>query len=393
MRTIGIVLLFIIIGIGSIVLLKHEDTIQKTIVPFVPSVTTQPSHSQLLPQTPARINFTLPSRIQIHEFAKDLGSPRVLAFSQGGTLLVSDPSNNQVTALSDPDHQGIATSKKVVLQGGNHIHGLAFYNGKIYVAEVDKIVRYNWDEKNLEMTIDKSLFSLPQNNDHTNRTITFDQNGTMYVSVGSTCNVCIESNPFSATVIVSNANGDTPHIFVSGVRNEAFTAVNPVTNELWGTDMGRDNLGDTLPPDTITILKNGENYGWPYCYGNRIHDTNFDPSNKGSCTKTALPLYEISAHSAPLGLVFIKSSQFPFDWQNDLLVAYHGSWNRSSPIGYKVVHMKVNGNHITSVEDFITGFLQSGNALGRPVDLVFDTQGNLYISDDKAGTIYIVQKK
>src|SRR5207249_677102 len=135
--------------------------------------------------------------------------------------------------------------------------------------------------------------------------------------------------------------------------------------------------------------------GWPICYGDKIHDTNFDKNQyfRDPCADTEAPIFQIPAHSAPLGLIFIQSSQFPSDWQNDLLVAYHGSWNRSVPTGYKIVHMKVSGNTITQADDFLTGFLQGGSVPGRPVDLTFDQAGNLYISDDKAGNVYIVQKK
>src|SRR4029077_11899430 len=132
-------------------------------------------------------------------------------------------------------------------------------------------------------------------------------------------------------------------------------------------------------------------YGWPNCYGNKIHDANFDKSIVDPCGLTTSPIFEIPAHSAPLGLTFIESNQFPSEWQGDLLVSYHGSWNRSSPIGYKVAHLKVKGNNIVSSEDFLTGFLPQSaingpnSALGRPADLTFDKSGNLYLSDDKSG--------
>lgn len=221
--------------------------------------------------------------------------------------------------------------------------------------------------------------------------------GKMYVSVASTCNVCNETSTFSATVIVSDNDGKNPIIFAKGLRNAAFITINPATQELWATEMGRDYLGDNLPPDEIDIIRDGKDYGWPYCFGDKIHDDDFDPANNHSCDNTESPIYQIPAHSAPLGLAFINSPQFPSSWQGDLLVAYHGSWNRSTPIGYKVVHLKVSGNSITQSEDFLTGFLSDqavngpDQALGRPVGLIFDELGNLYLSDDKAGKVYIIQ--
>ncbi|MFI5205702.1 MAG: PQQ-dependent sugar dehydrogenase, partial [Candidatus Paceibacterales bacterium] len=175
-----------------------------------------------------------------------------------------------------------------------------------------------------------------------------------------------------------------------------FIQFNPKTGELWGTEMGRDYLGDNIPPDEINIIREGVNYGWPNCYGDRVADTSFNQD--ATCQFTQSPIYQIPAHSAPLGLTFINSSQFPADWQGDLLVAYHGSWNRTLPTGYKVIHMKVNGNTISGVSDFLTGFIGVGaksgaDALGRPVDLTFDKSGNLFLSDDKTGDVYIIQKQ
>lgn len=336
------------------------------------------------------IPFKLPPGFVIHELAAGLGTPRDLTFSPGGTLLVSNPSSNQVYALPDSGQNGQGT-KKVVISNENHVHGLAFYNGQLFIAAVDKVVRYNWDESSLTATRDKVLFSLPKNNNHNNRTLIFDKNGILYVSVGSTCNICIEKSTLSGTVIVSNSNGDAPHPFAVGLRNAPFMAFNPKTNELWATEMGRDNLGDDIPPDEINIIKSGNNYGWPNCYGRQVHDTTFDNTGK-DCGITTPPIFEIPAHSAPLGLAFINSNQFPQDWQNDLLVSYHGSWNRSTPTGYKIVHLKVEGSRVTGAEDFISGFIDGRNVLGRPVDLIFDNLGNLYVSDDKAGKVYIIQK-
>lgn len=369
-----------------------------------PPVPTGTSPSSGTTTQPAKISggeipdipFVLPSGYTIRVFAKDLGTARDLEYSPGGTLLVSSPSEGTVYALPDKNKDGIADSNKVVISGENHPHGLAFYQGKLFLADIDKVVRFSWDETTLKATQDKILFSLPQNNDHNNRTITFDNSGKMYVSVGSTCNVCNEASNLSATVVISDADGNNPTVFAKGLRNAAFIQFNPSTKELWGTEMGRDSLGDNLPPDEINIIRQGKDYGWPNCYGNKILDTTFNPN--ASCGSTEAPIYGIPAHSAPLGFVFINSPQFPGSWQGDLLVAYHGSWNRSTPVGYKVVHLKIVGNTITASDDFLTGFLPgdatSGNeALGRPVDLIFDSAGNLYLSDDKTGTVYIIQKE
>lgn len=342
------------------------------------------------------IPFSLPDGYTIHTFAKNLDTPRTLLFTPEGTLLVSNPADNKVTALPDNNNDGVADENKTIITLENHVHGLAMFNGELFVANVDSVVKYGWDEARLTATRGPVLFSLPQNSNHNNRSIIFDNEGSLFVSLGSTCNVCIEPPTRGGSILESDFSGRTPTVFATGLRNAAFLAINPISNELWATEMGRDNLGDNVPADEINIIKAMSDYGWPKCYGNKIHDTNFDKSKSDPCSKTTSPIFEIPAHSAPLGIVFIDSDQFPKEWQGDLLVALHGSWNRSTAIGYKIVHLKVNWDKITGSEDFLTGFnpgIFKDTSLGRPVGLAFDAKGNLFISDDKSGQVYIVQKK
>lgn len=338
---------------------------------------------------PVDLPLSLPEGFSIGFYAQNLGGVRDLEFSPGGTLLASVTSGGKVIALTKSNGN---VEIKEVLSGLDRPHGIAFREGKLFVAEETRLARYNWDEQVLTASLDKVLFNLPSSEGgHFTRSIVFDNSGRLYISIGSTCNVCNEENPRHAAVLVTNAEGDNPQILAEGLRNSVFMAVNPATSEVWATEMGRDFLGDNLPPDEINILKEGEDYGWPDCYGSRVADRNFNPN--ANCANTEPSIFKIPAHSAPLGLTFINSPQFPDNWQGDLLVAYHGSWNRSVPTGYKIIRMNVEGDRITESEDFITGFLQNSQALGRPVDLVFDQEGDLYISDDKRGAVYIVSKK
>lgn len=364
-------------------------------------------------------SLKIPVGFKIGIFAKGVSGARDLEFSPGGTLLVSQTGEGKVVALPDKNNDGTIDEPHNVLTGLTRPHGFAFYPGgsssaykdKLFVAQETSVIRYSWDEANLKATQEKVLFSLPKGDRHFTRSLVFDRDGRMFVSIGSTCDVCREKNDKFASVIVSDADGNNPHVWASGLRNSVFITINPKTNELWGTEMGRDWLGDNLPPDEVNIIREGKNYGWPLCYGNRKHDIDFDKNvyvqiiPQPPCGTTESPIYEIPAHSAPLGLTF--------DGNGDLLVSYHGSWNRSTPDGYKVVKLDVEGDSVKGSEDFVTGFLpasptssgreprQGGpsgasganQAYGRPVDLIFDKMGSLYLSDDKAGFVYKIVKE
>lgn len=334
--------------------------------------------------------LTLPEGFQIGVFAKDLNAPRDMVFTEAGTLLVSIPGQGKVVALPDKDGDGKADRAVDILNGFGRPHGLAFHNSKLFVAEERQVSRFNWNEEKLLAVKEKDLIKLPTGGRHTSRTIAFDNKNNMYISLGSTCDTCYEDHPWIGTVIISDEDGNDPRVYSKGLRNAVFINSDPSGEKIWGTEMGRDNLGDNIPPDEINILQDNGDFGWPLCYGDKVHDTVFDKNTyiRDPCEDTIPPVFNIQAHSAPLGLVFINSPQFPDSWQGDLLVAYHGSWNRTIPTGYKIVRLDVEGEKINSQEDFLTGFLQGSTSLGRPVDVIFDQAGSLYISDDKAGNIY-----
>jgi len=322
-----------------------------------------------------------------------LDKARDLEFSPGNTLLVSDPSSGKVVALPDKNKDGRADIVKEIVTGLNKPHGLAFYRSYFYVAELTRISRYKWDEQSLTAMFDRELFAVPYNGGHSTRSLVIDKDGNLFVTIGSSCNVCVEKHDWLAAVVVSDVEGRDPRPFAKGLRNSVFIKIHPVTGELWGTEMGRDLLGDNIPPEEINIIRSGGDYGWPYCFDEKIHDDNFDSKREHSCSETTSPIWKMQAHSAPLGIAFISSKQFSKEWQGDLLVAFHGSWNRSIPTGYKIVRLNVEGNKIIGQEDFLTGFLQGSSTLGRPVDLEFDKDGSLYISDDKVGAVYKVSKQ
>lgn len=333
----------------------------------------------------------VPQGYHIGLFAHDLGAVRDLQISPEGILVASVTSGGKVLAFTDENSDGIADETHLLLSNIRKPHGLAFYKGYLYVASELAVTRYKWNASKREAVFDKTLFDIPAGGRHFTRSITFNSKGVMFVSIGSTCDTCNENHPWYAAVITSDMNGKSPLLYASGLRNSPFIITRPETDQIWGTEMGRDFLGDDTPPDEINII-NGGNYGWPICYGDRKRDRAYAKNMPDSkCANTKSPVYEIPSHSAPLGLTFI-----PAEWESmkgNLLVGYHGSWNRSVPAGYKVVYLSVNKDGVSNGADFITGFIKGSAAYGRPVDVEFDKHGDLFVSDDKAGNIYIVTKQ
>lgn len=330
-------------------------------------------------------------------YARDLGNPRVMRWAPDGRMLVSIPDRGQVIALSDSNADGFAETREVVAENLNRPHGIADRDGKLYIAETDQVAEYDYvDGKAVNK---KKLFDLPGGGNHFTRTIIFEPSpneNKMLVSVGSSCNVCMESDERRAKILEYDFNTGKLSEFARGLRNSVFLAIHPVTGDIWATEMGRDLLGDNTPPDEINIIKKGGNYGWPICYGKNIHDTSFDKNTyiRNPCMESfETPSYiDLQAHSAPLGLAFFPEEGWPEEYWYNLLVAYHGSWNRTVPTGYKIVRIKLDakGSYLGQ-EDFITGFMSEGKVYGRPVDILIPPGGTIYISDDKAGVIYRVK--
>ena len=343
------------------------------------------------------VRLKAPPGFHISVFAEEVDGARMMAFSPGGVLLVSESGEGKVVALPDPKHAGKAERTVDVLSGLNEPHGVAFYEGKLYVAENDKVRRYDWDEANLRTSNPKALADLPAGGGHSTRSLVFN-GGKMYVSAGSSCNVCIEKDPRRAAVTQFNPDGSDRKIFAKGLRNAVGLAVNPKTDTVWTTVNGRDWLGDDLPPEVIVDLgKDGGDAGWPYCYGDRVPDSKFTNPGDNRCKNVIAPKVQMQAHSAPLGLAFYEGSEFPPEYRNNIFVAFHGSWNRSVPTGYKIVRVKLDdkGQPEGGVEDFITGWLAPGETkkgrwMGRPVGIVFSSDGAMYVSDDAGGVIYRV---
>jgi len=373
----------------------------------------------------------LPTGFMIDVFADNLENPRVIAFDPVGNMLVSETKAGRIAMLKDSDGDGKSDKKITILEGLRLPHGLDFYSDSkatyLYVAETNEVKRFSYDVKSGTIANKKSenIATLPADGRHFTRTIAFGPNyrqgsilgglglsvDKLYMSVGSSCDVCIEDTWKRAAILESDPAGNYTAEFAGGLRNSVFFTFHPKTKEIWATEMGRDNLGDDLPPDEINIIKvagpedkyGAKRYGWPFCYGDKVRDKKFNPEKvdridiSSDCSTTTPPIIKIQAHSAPLGLAFVPANKgWPKEWEGDLLVALHGSWNRSEKVGYKVVRYDLDsgGNVLSQIpEDFISGWLVNGKIYGRPVDLKFDSKGKLYISDDATGVIYKVNPK
>lgn len=391
-----VILFAFLIGAGVFFLFPYIKGILPAITPAPEDITKLIEESSV---NDTGLPLTLPPGFSISIFAKNLGKPRVLAYDPIGNLLASIPEEGKVVALPDRDGDGKADQIQTVISGLNNPHGIAFRctdTCKLYIAETNQVAAYDYDAKKLIASRKKKIVDLPSGGGHWTRTLLFmpfPNDHRLLVSVGSSCNVCNESDSRRAKILSLDIESGSLKTFASGLRNAVFMALHSVSGKIWVTEMGRDLLGDDLPSDEINIINEEKNYGWPICYGKNIHDDNFDPNIyiRNPCMEPfEIPSYiDIPAHSAPLGLAFIPEEGWPQEYWYDLLVAYHGSWNRTEPTGYKIVRYKLGKDgEYEGQEDFITGWLTPDGVLGRPVDILAHPGGVMYISDDKAGVVY-----
>lgn len=358
---------------------------------------------QLLPATTARIrSLRLPPGFQVSVFAKDLGFARMLAVADDGTVYVTRPQDGDVLGLA-PGPTGTAVRRWRAFTGEANVHGIALRDGKAYLASPLRVLACPVNRGGTFGAPKVLINDLPAGVGHGLRTVAFGPDGHLYVSVGSTCNVCLESDPGHATIQQAGPDGRGRRIFASGLRNTIGFGWHPQTHEMWGMDHGVDGLGDNQPPEELNHLVDGGNYGWPFCYGDRKPNPTFpigpkgvpDPSGKRKatyCQTTIPPVLGYQAHSAPIGMVFYSGTQFPSDYRGDAFVAFHGSWNRIPATGCKVVRIHFEHGRPVRFEDFLTGFLLPGGKarFGRPAGLAVAKDGSLLVGDDANGVIYRV---
>lgn len=334
----------------------------------------------------------LPDGFKIELYADDVPNARHMARGDKGTLFVGSRRAGKVYAVVDTDGDHKADEVKVVAEGLKMPTGVAFKDGDLYVSAVTSILRLDDIESNLDNP-PKPVTITDQFPDkhHGWKYIAFGPDGWLYVPIGAPCNICEEKD--YANIQRLKIEGDKvakTETWAEGVRNTVGFTWHPQTKHLWFTDNGRDMLGDDIPPCELnTAPVAGKHFGYPYCHGNDIVDPEFGEGKQ--CSAYVAPVQELGPHVAPLGVKFYTGDQFPAEYKNQVLIAEHGSWNRSKKIGYRVTMVTLDDEgNATSYEPFIDGWLQGEEAWGRPVDVLVMPDGALLVSDDKAGVIYRV---
>jgi glucose/arabinose dehydrogenase len=333
--------------------------------------------------------LSLPEGFSIAVFADSVPYARSLTRSPGGVVFVGSREGDHVYALPDRENDGRADTIYRIGSGLNTPNGVSFRNGALYVAEISRILRFDDIEQRLENPPAPVVVSdaFPSDRWHGWKYIAFGPDDKLYVPVGAPCNICERADERYASILRMNPDGSDLEVYAHGVRNTVGFAWHPVTGELWFTDNGRDYLGDDLPPDELNHApRGGLHFGFPYFHGGEIPDPEYAGNHLAA--DFVPPVQNLGPHVAALGMCFYTGSMFPARYRGQIFIAEHGSWNRSTPIGYRITTVSLDGNRSTGYQVFAEGWLDGETAWGRPVDLLELPDGSLLVSDDKAGVVY-----
>ena len=333
--------------------------------------------------------ITLPPGFNIQLYADKVPNARSMTLSPNGTLFVGTRKIGNVYAVLDTDQDQKADKVVTIASDLNMPNGVAVRDGHLYVAEVNRIIRYNDIEQNLQQPPRPVVVfdGYPSDRHHGWKFIRFGPDGNLYVPVGAPCNICESSDPVFASLTRLDANGRNLEIFAHGIRNTVGFDWHPETRELWFTDNGRDWLGDDNPPDELNrATTQGLHFGYPYCHGRNISDPEF--GHKGDCNKSTPPAMELGPHVAALGMRFYTGQMFPAKYHHQIFIAEHGSWNRSKKIGYRITLVNLEDHQAVQYTTFAQGWKIGEGFWGRPVDLLVMPDGALLVSDDYRGAIY-----
>jgi glucose/arabinose dehydrogenase len=347
------------------------------------------SHQDVIKQ------LQVPPGFRISIFADDVPDARSLALGDNGTVFVGTREQGYVYAVQDTNRDGIADKRYVIDRDLKMPNGVAYKDGALYVAEVNRIIRFDNINQNLDNPPRPvTIFSdLPSDEHHGWKYLRFGPDNKLYTAVGAPCNICNPEKEIYAVLGRMNPDGKGAEIIAHGIRNTVGFDWEPVSKALYFTDNGRDYMGDDMPPDELNKWSSkGEHFGFPYCHGGDIPDPEFAGDRK--CQEFTPPVWKIDPHVAAIGMRFYQGKQFPAEYKNQLFVAEHGSWNRTDPAGYRVVLIKFKQGKPVSEQPFVSGWLTAeGKVLGRPVDVLEMPDGSILISDDNLGVIYRVTYK
>ena len=351
---------------------------------------------RILEPTDARVaQLHLPSGFKVTKFADGLGQPRMIAVAADGTVYATRPASGDVVALRDRDGDGRADDVHPVVRDLPRVHGIALRPDAMYLVTIDTVYRAPLKDGGVGAP-EKILSGLPPGGRHPNRTLGFGPDGSLFISVGSSCNACIEASPESATILRASADGARRTVFARGLRNTIGFAWHPTTKAMWGVDHGTDWLGDDFPPEELNELQEGKDYGWPFVQdtGKLLPATEFPPGfdRDAAIAKATPPVLGYTAHAAPMQMVFYTGTQFPEPYRDDAFVAMHGSWNRQPAAGYEVVRVEFENGRPVAFRPFLNGFLVEDDhaTFGRPTGLGVARDGALLVGDDTTGVIYRV---
>lgn len=347
------------------------------------------------PPSATRIAMQLrvPPGLAVHAYSTDVPLARVITFTSAGDLVVSRTRQGIVSLVErDRNGDGLADGHRVLLEEMDGPHGLALHEGFLYVAERTAVGRVRFDEAvgRLAGPYAHILTGLTTDGFHQTKTIAFGPDGWLYLSQGSSCNVCIEKDGRRATIMRLRPNGSAAEIVATGLRNSVGFDWAPWDGALYATENGRDLLGDDFPPDELNRIEPGQFYGWPHFNGDNIPDPDIGAGHDPTAAAPTSPVHEFRPHNAPLGIHFLRAAQLPPGLERTALVALHGSWNRRTPDGYKVVALRWQPDGSILESDFLTGFLGPDGIIGRPAWVTEGPDGAVYVSDDYAGVVYRV---
>lgn len=363
----------------------------KTLLPLI-LLNNTGAWADTLPLQEVLAQLHVPAGFSVSVYADNVPNARSLALGDNGVVFVGSGREGKVYAVQDANHDGIAEQRHIIAENLTMPNGVAYKDGALYVTEISRILRYDHINQQLANHPKPVVIydQLPSDKHHGWKYLRFGPDHKLYTAVGAPCNICNPEQAIYASLVRLNPDGSGFEIIAKGIRNTVGFDWQPGTDSLFFTDNGRDHLGDDVPHDELNqwAVKGGH-FGYPFCHGGDTPDPELAGERK--CAEFTPPAWQFKAHVAPLGIRFYQGKQFPAEYQNQLFVAQHGSWNRTEPQGYKVVQIKFKQGQAVAEQDFISGWLQAdGSALGRPVDILTLPDGSLLISDDKLGVIYKV---